>query len=91
MQFGIDGVGATSKVILAPVQEVPGVGRTPVYWAGLAIFVLFQLPILLAKNMGTILVFRFLSAFSGSACLATGGSSLAGQSLLICYKLYKLS
>ncbi|GAA5910653.1 hypothetical protein JCM6882_001050 [Rhodosporidiobolus microsporus] len=64
-------------MILAPMQELPSLGRNPVYLVGLALFVIFQIPEILAKNMGTVLVFRFLSGFVGSPALATGGASMA--------------
>ena len=43
-----------------------------VYIIGLAIFVLFNVPIVTAKNMSTILAFRFLTGFAASPALATG-------------------
>ncbi|GAA5828425.1 hypothetical protein JCM11251_006242 [Rhodosporidiobolus azoricus] len=64
-------------MILAPMQELPSMGRNPVYLIGLALFVIFQIPEILAKNMATVLVFRFLSGFVGSPALATGGASMA--------------
>ena len=67
------GVGA---MFLCPLQELPYLGRNPVYIASLFIFVLFQLPIVLAKNFSTILAFRFLTGFFGSPALATGVSRL---------------
>ncbi len=51
-------------------------GRTSTYIVGLFLFVIFQLPVGYAKNIGTILVFRFLAGFVGSPALATGGASL---------------
>lgn len=53
-------------MILAPIQEVAFVGRNPVYIIGLGLFVIFQIPGILAKNITTILIFRFLSGFVGS-------------------------
>ncbi|GAA5967513.1 hypothetical protein JCM11641_000571 [Rhodosporidiobolus odoratus] len=63
-------------MILAPLQELPAIGRNPVYIIGLFLFVIFQIPEILGKNMATILVFRFLSGFVGSPALATGGASM---------------
>lgn len=51
-------------------------GRNPIYIGGLFLFVLFQVPILFAKNIETILVFRLLAGFVGSPALATGGASM---------------
>ncbi|KAK4053477.1 hypothetical protein OIV83_001644 [Microbotryomycetes sp. JL201] len=68
-------------MLLAPLQESPWLGRTPVYVGGLALFTLFQIPIMLAREepryIALVLCFRFMSAFVGSACLASGGASLA--------------
>jgi len=73
-------VSALSAVFLAPIQEMPKFGRNPVYISGLFLFVLFQIPVLFAKNFATILVFRFLAGFVGSPALATGGASMGGES-----------
>jgi len=64
-------------MFLTPLQEMPSIGRTPVYIISLAIFVLFNVPIIKAPNFGTILVFRFLTGFVGSPALATGGASMS--------------
>lgn len=66
-------------MILAPIQDMPLVGRNPVYIIGLFLFVLFQVPVIFAKNIGTILVFRFFAGFVGSPALATGGASMTGK------------
>ncbi|SGY62556.1 BQ5605_C007g04707 [Microbotryum silenes-dioicae] len=63
-------------MILAPLQEMPRQGRTPVYIIGLLLFFIFQFPIVFAPNIATILVFRFFSGFVGSPALATGGASM---------------
>jgi MFS transporter, DHA1 family, multidrug resistance protein len=62
-------------MFLSPLQELPILGRNPVYIGTLFIFVLFQLPIAIAKNFSTVLAFRFLTGFFGSPALATGVSS----------------
>ena len=49
-------------------------GRNPVYIVGLALFLIFNVPIVEAKNNATILAFRFLTGFVGSPALATGVS-----------------
>lgn len=56
---------------------MPFIGRNPIYIVTLIIFILFQLPVIYAKNFGMLLAFRFLSAFFGSPALATGGASIA--------------
>ncbi|KAK0466762.1 major facilitator superfamily domain-containing protein [Desarmillaria tabescens] len=64
-------------MFLAPLQELPGIGRNPVYMATLFLFVIFQIPVAVARNMSTVLAFRFLTGFVGSPALATGGASMA--------------
>ncbi|GAA6017962.1 hypothetical protein JCM10207_002721 [Rhodosporidiobolus poonsookiae] len=63
-------------MIFSPLQETPHLGRNPVYWVTLAIFVIFQAPILVPTNLTCILIFRFLTGFFGSPALATGGASM---------------
>ncbi|BGP46833.1 hypothetical protein JCM10450v2_002683 [Rhodotorula kratochvilovae] len=88
-EFGASQVLATSgltlfvaaygigPMLLSPMQEVPAWGRNPVYISGLFLFVLFQVPEIVGKDLATVLVFRFLSGFVGSPALATGGASMA--------------
>ncbi|KAK0492776.1 major facilitator superfamily domain-containing protein [Armillaria luteobubalina] len=64
-------------MFLAPLQELPGIGHNPVYTVTLFLFVVFQVPVAVARNMGTVLAFRFLTGFVGSPALATGGASMA--------------
>jgi len=63
-------------MFLAPLQDVVSIGRNPIYVGGLFLFVLFQVPVIFAPNIGTILVFRFFAGFVGSPALATGGTSM---------------
>ncbi|KAJ6610997.1 major facilitator superfamily domain-containing protein [Mycena sp. CBHHK59/15] len=64
-------------MFLSPLQELPLLGRNPVYMATLFLFVIFQIPIVTAKNMNTVLAMRFMTGFFGSPALATGGASMA--------------
>ncbi|PYI31217.1 multidrug resistance protein-like protein [Aspergillus indologenus CBS 114.80] len=64
-------------LIWSPMSEVPQIGRNPVYIATLIIFVCLQVPTALAKNLGTLLAFRFLTGFFGSPALATGGATIS--------------
>ncbi|KAK0205852.1 major facilitator superfamily domain-containing protein [Desarmillaria ectypa] len=66
-----------APMFLAPLQKLPGIGRTPVYMVTLFLFVIFQIPIVMAKSMSTVLTFRFLTGFVSSPALATGGVSMA--------------
>ncbi len=88
MRFGVIQVVATlglslfilgygiGPMFLAPLQDVVSIGRNPIYIGGLFLFVLFQIPVIFAPNIGTVLVFRFFAGFVGSPALATGGTSM---------------
>ncbi|KAJ7803201.1 major facilitator superfamily domain-containing protein [Mycena olivaceomarginata] len=64
-------------MFLTPLQELPLLGRNPVYMATLFLFLIFQIPMITAKNMNTVLAMRFLTGLFGSPALATGGASMA--------------
>ncbi|KAJ6531380.1 major facilitator superfamily domain-containing protein [Mycena vulgaris] len=64
-------------MFLSPLQELPLLGRNPVYMATLLLFVVFQIPIVTATNMNTVLAMRFMTGLLGSPALATGGASMA--------------
>ncbi|KAJ7114080.1 major facilitator superfamily domain-containing protein [Mycena epipterygia] len=64
-------------MFLTPLQELPLLGRNPVYMATLFLFVIFQIPLITAKNMNTVLAMRFMTGLFGSPALATGGASMA--------------
>ncbi|KAJ7184383.1 major facilitator superfamily domain-containing protein [Mycena filopes] len=68
---------AVGPIFLAPLQEIPAIGRTPVYIYTLAIFVGVQAPIAISHNLNVILALRFLTGFFGGVALATGGASMA--------------
>jgi hypothetical protein len=59
---------ACGSVVLAPLSEM--YGRRPVYIIALGLFVIFVLPCALAKNIATILVFRFIGAFCAAAMIS---------------------
>jgi MFS transporter, DHA1 family, multidrug resistance protein len=63
-------------MVLAPLSEIPPIGRNRVYISTLALFVLFQIPTALATNLAMLLVFRFITGVLGSPALATGGASI---------------
>jgi MFS transporter, DHA1 family, multidrug resistance protein len=74
-------------MFLTPLQELPSLGRNPVYIICLLIFLLFNIPIVTAGNFSTILGFRFLTGFLASPALATGVGKLPFDRLqfsLIC-------
>ncbi|KAJ6486662.1 major facilitator superfamily domain-containing protein [Mycena sanguinolenta] len=64
-------------MFLSPLQELPILGRNPVYMTTLFLFVIFQIPIVTATNISTVLAMRFMTGFFGSPALATGGASMA--------------
>ncbi|KAI0341879.1 MFS general substrate transporter [Trametopsis cervina] len=68
---------ATGPMVLAPLSEIPRIGRTPIYVLTLLVFVLLQIPTALSKNLGALLPLRFLAGFFGSPALSTGGATLA--------------
>lgn len=69
-------------VLLSPLQDMPIFGRNPIYIIGLFLFVVFQIPVIFAPNIATVLVFRFLAGFVASPAIATGGASMAGERTL---------
>ncbi|OJD37767.1 multidrug resistance protein [Diplodia corticola] len=87
-KFGVSQVAATlgltlfvagyglGPMIWSPMSEIPYIGRNPVYFLTLIVFVVFQVPTALAVNFGMLLAFRFLTGFFGSPVLATGGASV---------------
>lgn len=68
------GVG---PLLLAPLQETPAIGRTPVYIITLFLFVLFTLGTVFVNNLPGLVILRFLAGFVGSPALATGGASMS--------------
>ncbi|KAJ7033705.1 major facilitator superfamily domain-containing protein [Mycena alexandri] len=64
-------------MFLSPLQELPILGRNPVYMATLFLFVIFQIPLVTATNINTVLAMRFMTGLFGSPALATGGASMA--------------
>lgn len=59
---------------LGPLSEF--YGRRPIYVISWTIYVIFIVPQAVAKNIGVILVFRFLDGFAGSAFLAVAGGTI---------------
>ena len=63
-------------LFLAPITEIPSIGRTWPYIITLAIFCVLQVPTAPVTNFGGFCVLRFLAGFIGSPPLATGGASI---------------
>ncbi|KAF5134481.1 Efflux pump atB [Metarhizium anisopliae] len=51
-------------------------GRRPIYLVSWTTYVIFLIPQAVAKNIATILVFRFFDGFTGSAFLAVSGGTV---------------
>ena len=88
-EFGVSTVVATlglslftvgygiGPMLWSPMSEMATLGRTGIYLWTFLVFVLLQLPTGFAVNMPMFLVFRVLTGFFGSPCLATGGGTIA--------------
>lgn len=63
-------------MIWSPLSEIPTIGRNSIYFYTILAFVLLQLPTGFAVDMPMFLVFRLVTGFFGSPCLATGGATL---------------
>ncbi|KAI7776239.1 hypothetical protein LA080_005685 [Diaporthe eres] len=86
--FGVDEVVATLGLSLftfgygtrpmlwSPLSEIPRLGRTHIFFWTLFAFIIFQLPISFAPNIGVFLVFRFVIGFYRSPYLSTGGGTI---------------
>lgn len=66
---------AVGPPALAPLSEY--FGRQPVYVVSWFILFIFQLPLALAPNIGTILVCRFIAGVGGGAPLTNTGGSIS--------------
>ncbi|KAK5744809.1 hypothetical protein LTR17_001885 [Elasticomyces elasticus] len=67
-------------MIWSPLSEIPYIGRNTIYICTYAVFVALSLAASLVDNLAGLLVLRFLLAFFGSPCLATGGATLGDMS-----------
>ena len=64
-------------MLWSPLSEMPYLGRMPIYWITLFLYVVLQVPTALSTNFGMLLAFRFITGFVGSPVLATGGATVA--------------
>jgi multidrug resistance protein len=62
-------------MLLAPLSEY--FGRNPVYICSWFILFIFQLPLALAPNIGTVIVCRLIQGFGGSAPLTNTGGTVS--------------
>ncbi|KAF6810590.1 caffeine resistance protein 5 [Colletotrichum sojae] len=65
-----------SQMIWSPLSEIPQIGRNSIYITALVFFIISQVPIALATNIGMLLAFRFIAGFFGSPILGSGGGIL---------------
>ena len=85
-EFGVSNIVATlgvslfvaglglSPMILGPMSEF--YGRKPIYVVSLILFVILLIPAAVAQNIETMLIFRFLDGFAGSAFLTVSGGTV---------------
>lgn len=63
-------------MLWSPLSEMPSLGRSGIFFWTLLAFIIFQFPVGFAPNIACFLVFRWMTGFCGSPCLATGGGTL---------------
>lgn len=61
-------------MLLSPLSEL--YGRRPIYLVSWSLYIIFLIPQLIAKNIATTLVFRFLDGLLGSTFLAVSGGTI---------------
>jgi len=66
---------AIGPMLLAPLSEY--FGRQPVYVYSWILLVIFQIPLALAPNIGTVIVCRLIQGFCGSAPLTNTGGTVS--------------
>ncbi|KAF2089142.1 MFS general substrate transporter [Saccharata proteae CBS 121410] len=66
---------AVGPLLLAPLSEY--FGRNPVYIVSWGLLVVFQIPLALAPNIGTVIVCRFIQGFFGGAPLTNTGGTIS--------------
>ncbi|KAG5358473.1 Caffeine resistance protein 5 [Yarrowia sp. B02] len=62
-------------IVFSPLSEHPAVGRMWIYVITLLIFVCLQIPTALSKNIGSLIILRFLGGVFSSPALATSGAT----------------
>jgi DHA1 family multidrug resistance protein-like MFS transporter len=63
-------------LLFSPLGEIPRIGRNPVYFITILLFVIFSTPIPFVNSFTGLIILRFLQGFFGSPCLASGGATL---------------
>lgn len=81
-------------IVFSPLSEVAKIGRQQIYFYTLLVFVLFQIGCATVKNMGGLIVLRFIAGIMCSPALATGGATVADmitlKHLSICLSTWDL-
>ena len=77
-------------LFLAPITEIPQIGRNLPYIVPLAIFCILQIPTALVDNFAGFCVLRFIAGFVSSPPLATGGESHVPSSSIILLHIHKV-
>lgn len=65
---------AIGPLVWAPLSEQ--IGRRPVYFISFGLYTIFNIPVALAPNIGTVLVCRFLCGVFSASALSNVGASL---------------
>jgi multidrug resistance protein len=68
-------VAQVGPLILSPLSEI--YGRRPILNYATAFFALWQIGRAAAPSLGSLITFRFISGFGGSACLTIGGGVIS--------------
>lgn len=64
-------------MLWSPPNEMPYLGRMPIYWITLFLYIALQVPAALSKIFGMLLAFRFMTGSVGPSVLAMGGTTVA--------------
>lgn len=68
---------SSQPMVFSPLSEIPRFGRLSVYMITLFLFVVLQIPTVLATDYTTIMITRFLAGFVCAPALSTGVATLA--------------
>ena len=62
--------------MLAPLSEIPSIGRNLVYILSYSVFVVLCILVAFTENFAELLVLRFLQGLAGSPCFANSGATM---------------
>jgi multidrug resistance protein len=66
---------AFGPLVIAPLSEI--YGRSPLYNAGNALFIIFSVGAALSNSIGMLMAFRFLMGLAGAVPITIGSGSIA--------------